>query len=347
MYEFIDLKQTIQYNYRRNTDIVFPVNSPEKNKYSLFYGFPLISVMGDIDFSNLTDSSEILNNNDISLSNGITGYLLLLCKTGKFNKLAEYKTLIDTKLSNISDVCIRNGLSGIGLAYILIYKQLKDETFLKTAIFIEKKIRELILIKNELNNNIAEGNLGLIDGLAGISYFYTSLYECTSNNKYLEISNTIISIIVSQRKKLFKGSLIPIKRDSNILSPYISHGAAGLIKVIIQYLKHSQEKSCYEDVLLSLLDGIDTKFVSNPSYFYGLSGIGDTFIDAYNYFKEGTYLEKAYEIFKSLQLFKVKFDGHYYYPGEDLMNLGLDFEKGLSGILYFYSKLQKTIDQKY
>ncbi|MFE6707580.1 lanthionine synthetase LanC family protein [Bacillus thuringiensis] len=342
--EINTLKQTIKYHYDKQGRAIYPINSPEKNNYSLLYGAPLISLMGGINESEESHiKNQILKVNDISLANGISGYLFYKSLGSQFIDIESYIEKIDSEISNLSDITIRNGLCGIAITYLHIYIKSQDKSFLSKAIALENKIKELVMF--ELKNDLRGINLGLLDGLTGVAYFYTYLYECTSDTQYLILSETLIEKILSHTKYIFKGTTLPIQLNSNVCSPYLANGGAGLVKTIIRYLNHSvTNKDVFEKHLLSLLDGIDSKFVSNPSYFYGLAGIGDAFLDAYHYFNNESYLIKAYDIFRSMQLFKIPFQKNYYYPGVDLMNLGLDFEKGLAGILYFYIKLNQKIN---
>ncbi|EJQ04432.1 MULTISPECIES: lanthionine synthetase LanC family protein [Bacillus] len=344
--EINSLKKTIQYHYNKHSKAFYPINSPEKNDYSLLYGYPLISLMGGIHISEENHmKDQILKINDISLANGISGYLFYKSLIGQFKDIESYIKKIDNEIKHLSDINIRNGLCGIGITYLHMYKKSQDKSFLTKAIDLEKRIQKLVI--SELEKDLIGINLGLLDGLTGVAYFYTYLYEFTLETKYLVLSESLIKKILSHKKNIFKGISLPIKSNSNVFSPYLANGGAGLVKTIIRHLNYSTaSKDVFEKYLLLLLDGIDSKFASNPSYFYGLAGIGDAFLDAYHYFNNELYLQKAYEIFQSIQLFKVPFEGNHYYPGVDLLNLGLDFEKGLAGILYFYKKLNQTMKSK-
>jgi serine/threonine protein kinase len=337
--EIFQLEETIKYHSTHKYG--YPVNAPTMNKFSLLNGYPLISLFGGVDE---VSSFKLEEERDISLSNGISGYLVYLCMVNKPSEIFKYTKIVDNQIDTIQDTSLRNGLAGIGLSYLFIYKKLQDKNFLNRALFIESMIREDIFPSGKEIAIEKDTKLDLLDGLLGISVFYTYLYECTLNEVYLKISKKVIEKIMSYKKNIFKGCLIPTQVESNILSPYVASGTAGLIKAGIRYLKNTNNQELeLKNSIKSLLNGIDTKFVTNPTYFYGLAGIGDTFIDAYNYFNNPLYLKKAQEIFKSLQLFKLSLKGYTYYPGDDLMNLGLDFEKGLAGILYFYKKLNKSI----
>ncbi len=71
-----------------------------------------------------------------------------------------------------------------------MYKKSQDKSFLTKAIDLEKRIQKLVI--SELEKDLIGINLGLLDGLTGVAYFYTYLYEFTLETKYLVLSESLI-----------------------------------------------------------------------------------------------------------------------------------------------------------
>src|SRR5699024_12762541 len=79
----------------------------------------------------------------------------------------------------------RSGLAGIGLAFISLYIESKDESYLIAAKSIAKKIDNFIESNQKITVRDWSGvSIGLIDGWSGGSLFYSALFAITKKENY-------------------------------------------------------------------------------------------------------------------------------------------------------------------
>ncbi|MCY9656352.1 hypothetical protein M5W94_29210, partial [Paenibacillus thiaminolyticus] len=138
---------------------------------------------------------------DNGLLTGRTGILALLYAKGYkevvFNEVRVLKDNI-----NETNISLRSGLSGIGLFVISLYLETENKEYLQFAIEIEELI-DFNRVKGEplrVNDWMAV-DIGAIDGLSGVSLFYSALYSATNNKKYLEKAELVLKEDLESTKK--------------------------------------------------------------------------------------------------------------------------------------------------
>ena len=204
------------------------------------------------------------------------------------------------------------------------------------------KILDLILkkdaaLKIDLEHKFTENKYSLSEGVLAYAYFYIKLYECTNNEKFLENTFDILMKLYDKSIKTHYGRLIP--NSAYTYSPYLNY-TSGLIRVGLMYLNHRKNNDL-ENIIKEFLKGVDCNFPKNPSYLNGLAGIADTFLDAYNYWGDNFYLERALYKYHVVRLFQLK---NHCYPCNKLSTIIPDFNNGMLGILHFYKRLNLTLD---
>ncbi|RKX71904.1 hypothetical protein DRP43_02015 [candidate division TA06 bacterium] len=86
---------------------------------------------------------------------------------------------------------------------------------------------------------------------------------------------------------------------------------------------------------------------SGVALFLGLSSIGESFIDMYQFLGDNSYQEIATKIAKKVIMYSIKINKSIIYPGNQLIRLSCDYGTGSSGIGIFLNRLIKNKKRKF
>lgn len=277
--------------------------------------------------------SVLLNNlpliEDSGLFTGKTGILALLYDKGyKEVVLNDLKNLKDN--INKTDISLRSGLAGIGLFVISLYLETKNTEYLILSEELDELI-ELNRVKDEplrVNDWMAV-NIGLIDGLSGVSLFYSALYSATHNKKYLEKAEVLLKKDLELTKKDDITGILQTIDDRNRLLPYISGGSIG-VAISIWFLNHVSGQDLYREEVDAILKLSKTRCTISGGLFDGAG----SFLLIPSMVKQGGCREGVLsEVLNLLNLFLIEKNGYYVYPGQFSYRLADDVYTGSSGII--------------
>ncbi|MFJ7667360.1 class III lanthionine synthetase LanKC [Lysinibacillus sp. NPDC097195] len=268
---------------------------------------------------------------DNGLFTGKTGILALLYEQGyKDLVLNELKMLKDT--IEKTDISLRSGLSGIGLFVISLYFEIRDKEYLKLAEYLESFIDLNILKNNPLK--VKDGmavNKGLVDGLSGVSLFYSALYSATNNKSYLEKAESLLIEDLKSTKQDEVTGMLQILDDSNRLLPYLSGGSIG-VAISIWFFNHVSGKDLYLQEMGAILKTSKVHCTISGSLFDGAG----SFLLIPSMIKEEEYQYRQQvlkEVLSLLNLFLIEKNNYYVYPGQFSFRLADDVYTGSSGIV--------------
>ncbi|MEK4275810.1 class III lanthionine synthetase LanKC [Paenibacillus sp. FSL R7-0026] len=275
----------------------------------------------------------LLGNLNTIESNGMfdgkTGILALLYDTG-------YEAVVLNELKNIranmneSNISLRSGLSGIGLFIISLYLETENDEYLQFAKEIEESIE-----RNRNNdarfstNDWMAVGIGVIDGLSGVSLFYSAMYSITNDKHYLEIARQLIK--EDLEKTIFDevtGSLQTLDNRNRQL-PYLSGGSIG-IGIAIWFLNHVSGEDAYQEEINAI-----TKLSQICSTISGglFDGAGSFLLIPSLMKNNGGREVIIKEVLSLLNLFLIDKNGYYVYPGQFSYRLADDVYTGSSGII--------------
>ncbi|MFT0802791.1 class III lanthionine synthetase LanKC [Bacillus swezeyi] len=266
---------------------------------------------------------------DNGLFTGKTGILALLYDLGyKEVVLNELKILKDN--INDTNISLRSGLSGIGLFIISLYLETENIEYLQFAEELEKLI-ELNRVKDEplrVDDWMAVG-IGAIDGLSGVSLFYSALYSSTNNRKYLEKAELLIKKDLEKTKKDDLTGVLQTFDNRNRLLPYLSGGSIG-IAISIWFLNHVSGQDLYKEELDAILKLSNTRCTISGSLFDGAGG----FLLIPSMVKNDVDRKEILsDVFNLLNIFLIEKNGYYVYPGQFSYRLADDVYTGSSGVI--------------
>ncbi|MEK4500544.1 class III lanthionine synthetase LanKC [Bacillus sp. FSL R12-0069] len=277
--------------------------------------------------------SVLLNNlsliKETGLFTGKTGILALLYDRG-------YKEVVINELNNLkdnsnkSDISLRSGLSGIGIFIISLYLETKNTEFLNLAEELGSLI-EINRVKNEplrVNDWMAV-DIGLIDGLSGVSLFYSALYSATHNKKYLEKAEALLKKDLESTKKDDVTGVLQIVDNKNRLLPYLSGGSIG-VAISIWFLNHVSGQDLYREEMDAILKLSKTRCTISGGLF---DGAGSFMLLPVMVKTDKERKMILNEVLNLLNLFLIEKKGYYVYPGQFSYRLSDDVYTGSSGII--------------
>ena len=272
---------------------------------------------------------DLLNNNyNNGFLTGRSGIACVLYECGyKKEAIQLIDLIIDSYDKTSTDISLRSGLSGIGIALACIGKEENKQIYLSLA----KEIGQILIDKVD-NNEEPIGtdwqsySVGLLDGYAGISLFLTLLYEVTGNEKYLSFSEMVIDREIG--KGIYSdedGSLRLLDSKTNRMYPYLSNGSLGL-GIAITVLNRTNKIFCFRDEIKAIIKSINYRITLEPGLFDGISGflLADCF--------EGN-TTSVEEILEILNLFLLKDSETLRVPGKMFYKLSADIHTGVAGVL--------------
>lgn len=264
------------------------------------------------------------------LFTGATGIASTLYEVGYKEKSFEIfnRSLNDM---NMYDISLRSGLAGIGLAFISLYIESKDESYLIAAKSIAKKIDNFIESNQKITVRDWSGvSIGLIDGWSGGSLFYSALFAITKKENYYLKAFELISKDLKHTIQDEKSKALHTLDDRRRALPYLSGGSIGIGLAII-YLNHVSGEKLFQEELSAIIKLYGTKCTFNGGLFEGAgSFLLIPFFSEYNSLSSKKSIESVIEL---LNLFLIDRENHILFPGNFCYRLSDDLFSGSSGII--------------
>ncbi|WLR42604.1 class III lanthionine synthetase LanKC [Bacillus carboniphilus] len=278
-------------------------------------------------------SNYLLNNLHTIQENGLfTGkagiFALLYDKGYEEIVFNELKYLKDT--TNKTDISLRSGLSGIGLFVISLYLETKNTEYLKLAMEIEEWIeKNRVQGKPLKTNDWMAVDIGAIDGLSGVSLFYSALYSSTNNKKYLEKATFFLKEDLKSTKKDELIGVLQTIDNRNQLLPYLSGGTVG-VAIAIWFLNHVSGQNLFIDEMDSIIKVSKIRCTISGGLFDGAG----SFLLIPPLVKDQQKKEEiTNNVVELMNLFLIQKDDFYVYPGQFSYRLSDDVYTGSSGII--------------
>lgn len=291
--------------------------------------------------------SEYIESNCFSVGNygllsGSVGIAYALEELGivEIAKKTFGKALEQAETSN--DYTLGSGKSGIGILALHLYKKYHNESNLEQALEIGKSIIDIFEKEGYGGFRDSDEILkwGYYEGLAGISYFLSKLYEETKDDTFLAFSIKIMTIVINSSLDI-QGSfyLTPTEKKGDF-SPYLN-GASGAFLSLVS-INASLDSREVSKVIERYYNTISYKYAKDPNYQNGLSGIGQVLLEAYQITSDKKYLISAENIVRSILIFQYEDNNMLYFPNNSLLSHSLEYSNGMSGIIDFLLNFYNT-----
>lgn len=271
---------------------------------------------------------------DITMKDGLIGILWSLLdydnpKTSNlFKRILKYiEKESYTKRKNIS---ISKGIAGLGMLYLKLYLYNQGNHFLVKTQDIGNEI-----IKNVDINKYELEEVGLYNGMTGVSLFFYYLHQLTGNKKYADFGLKALKKDLEKGKKVNDELLFPYTTNTNedIYYPYLYFGTAGVLTVVARYLNIYNNDTKLNNLFDLLINGCDTEYTIDTTLNSGLAGIVNVFYDLGVILNQKKYTVRAHHLLANISHIMVPTDKGINCPGKLLLRYSSDYSEGAAGIL--------------
>jgi serine/threonine protein kinase len=274
-------------------------------------------------------------------------YGLLENNINQVNLIASYLALPNHSLNII------NGVAGQGLAMMKCADLLEFPSFAKPAIEIaefiirQQKSDGSWMIKKDEFEKKGVKLTGFLYGISGIVYFLLIYGVRYYSQSAINAAKNALSWLLKLRKSNAGQVNWPVSAINGSFDPWFEYGFTGVAFLFIkayELLGDEIYKDAAESALRSHPKGITSNYITQAS---GISGVGNTYLDAYKVFGNVEWLDRAKGIVEFLNHTYINQgdDGIYWLDGSDDTPTA-EFMSGNSGIINFLLRFQnpKKID---
>ncbi|MCL1935083.1 MAG: class III lanthionine synthetase LanKC [Defluviitaleaceae bacterium] len=253
---------------------------------------------------------------------GISGIASVLYEIGYKQEALE---IIDKITFNErKNVTLRSGLAGIGLVFTMIYAHTSNDKYLKKARDIANIIRDILEEEYKaIGTDWDSVNVGLMDGLAGISLFYSILFWVTKHDEY-KIKSKSLLLKELENKHYYTDGSLQLKDNHNRMLPYLSQGSIGL-GIAIDVYKRVTMNNDFSLELEQIEKVKDSRISIDASLYDGILG----FILLPTFSK----ITKIEDMIQLVHIYFIETDDKILIPGKMFYKLSSDLQTGVTGAL--------------
>lgn len=305
----------------------------------ILYGLDKLSLLDKYNRELIRNKTKVTLKNSsspISITRGELGilYSYFLMNPMDLKEIMNIKKLLlDNK--NTSNYSLFNGLSGMGIVALNIYNMTNDPFFRDISVnFAYQIINKEIIISQYY---------GLGYGNTGIALFLLKMIKAHLIPKHY-LKKAKYYLIYDYKNGLIKnkGQIRGVKYNRNINIPYIylPYGSAGLIKVMIEYLRIDSSDKNIVRMISVLVKSLDIKATLYTGYYFGVSGIISMLEDVKTQnicLKETTRIQNT--LINYLIYSQTNINDLIIFPADQNFNAAIDYGSGELGILLVIQKL--------
>lgn len=278
-----------------------------------------------------------------SLQTGDAGISWVLFEHGDHERASRLLTRTHNDRSILERADLYSGVAGWGLAQLKGFAETQLELFLDTAIEAgDRLLTSSIEVEDTLHwTNDNHVQIGLGYGAAGVSLFLLFLYCASGHTRFLKAGIKALDFDLKHHAPNPDGDPTwQTAIDSPTLVPYLCHGTAGIITVLMRFHRVTGDPRYLREIR-SIEGDLFRKYAINPCLFSGLAGMGEVLLDLASFYpdREERYLEEARKVASGIEVFLLRRPSGLVTAGAELLRLSCDFGTGSAGIAAFYDRL--------
>ncbi len=268
---------------------------------------------------------------------GLSGIAASLMELGYKNEAIIVMEKLIQKEMGMADLAY--GLSGRIVALLKLYKTTNDIKYLDLAKKDADEIKRTAIVRDDLyywKDEIGDIYTGLTRGSSGVALALLYLYLETEDKQYIDMG---VKALEGDLDKLIKDDLenigfnsIPEGKETQIYSPYIHNGIAGLGCVLLRYFLITRKEE-YRSILDEIIEVCESDLTLYPGYLRGMSGIITFLQDCVVYLNSDYANELLMRLSENISFFQVSFDDIHGYAGDGLYRMSNDLFTGSSGVI--------------
>ena len=266
---------------------------------------------------------------DDGLFTGKAGIACVLYELGYKNISRKVINTINIQQEEIANVSILSGLAGTGLALLSLTPDPEFADLLSScitiAIQLEKAFQKDAKIIKSDDDFIT---MGLIDGWAGVSLFFTALYRATNNERWL---NNAILTLKKDLSNCIRDEYGVLHTDDKFrILPYLAGGSAG-IAIAIHQLQEFLPQDMFKDELRDILKMNMTRVCYNGGLFRGFGSF--ILVSNIEHCCDSNAPDITSKLLHHLNNYIVEDDNNMFIAGDYGYKLSHDLYTGSAGIL--------------
>lgn len=240
-----------------------------------------------------------------------------------FEDILLYNIKNNNEKINTKNISLLNGISN---NYIYFYKNNED------VYILEKEL--LNFLKNFFEDEDSI-DLGLFNGALGV--VYALIY--TKKKIYQEPTQEFLITFIEKYvdKIIFPWNMFMYKNGKDV-SPYLSNGSSGLLKVLIKW-KQVFTDDHFDFEINQIADSISKiKYPQSCCFDTGIAGIIESLLDYEECFQTTKYSKSITSFFEQISNFIIEVDKNYFVPSKNFVSAGIDYGGGSGGIISVYKR---------
>jgi serine/threonine protein kinase len=233
------------------------------------------------------------------------------------------------------------GAAGWALTLLKVFLRTGNEWFLSKAVEVGEYLIRIAQRGEQGCCWPSAGRIyyGLGHGASGVALFLLYLYLVTSREEFLEAGRGGMEYELTHGIVTRDGGLTwRIHEGHPTTVPYLRYGSAGVGMSLLRYWSVTGERT-YRDALDQILVDADRKYAIFPGMYFGLSGLGEFFLDMVQFTGDRKYLREARKVAAGIMLFAIDTPEGTAFPGEELLRISCDYATGSAGVGVFFERL--------
>jgi serine/threonine protein kinase len=234
-----------------------------------------------------------------------------------------------------------HGAAGWGMANLRFWLATGDGKYVDNAIAAANMIigssRDDIdgLCWPDANGRI---RLGLGYGATGVALFFLYLFGATGRSKFKNFAIRSLDYDIARAVEIEGGGFSwPSSDNTNIVSPYLENGSAGVGIACLRFSKVLGDVR-YHELVEGIFIDCDRKYSVYPGRNLGLAGILEFVTDAYQFTNDERFRRSARRLAEGIALFAIRDPDGLAFPGYG-PRISCDFGTGSAGIMLALDRL--------
>jgi lantibiotic modifying enzyme len=274
---------------------------------------------------------------------GLAGIAYSFWELGLETKAHEALALCYESPLAYADPSVFNGNAGWGLVSLYLFEQTRRDEYLARALeaaewHVKTAVRGEQGWSWPTPADEEKLQLGFGFGASGIALFLLMAGRVTRDQRFIDGARAAFEFDFAHRIETPWGWSWPARIGDEIVLPYWGSGGAGIGGVALR-LHEALGDARYLEIATTVADDTFAKWTIQPGLVSGLTGIGEFMLDCYRFTRRPQYLERAYDIARTLLLYRVPRPEGVAYPDRWMRRLSNDITGGSAGIGLFFDRL--------
>lgn len=187
--------------------------------------------------------------------------------------------------------------------------------------------------------------VGYGNGASGVAMFLLALHAATGDVRTLDLGRSALEFDISCAVYSISGLLqFPsfVAGDKPVVRrTYWDEGTAGVLTTLLRYW-HVTGDDLLRKQVDRLLPDVRRKYTAFPQLFHGISGIGNTLLDAYEFLGDPELLGDAERAAEAVLCSAVRRPEGVVFPGEQTLRESCDLATGSAGVALFLDRFRRA-----